>query len=326
MIRATIARRWAEAWPPPPWRRWRSSSGPIILETVLALAGGPTRGDARDVPVPAGPAFAQTWPTAGFRHDLWGQVLTAHVDDEGLVDYAALGESGEFQEYLHRLANTDPAAVGGSRDRLAFWINAYNALALLGVLESLPPERSAWDAFTVLQVTVPGVEERGKGFFQGLRFQVGGRRLTLDEIEKAVIFQVPEWVAGDQAYYRSAGPEVPDPRVHFALVCAARGCVKLHREAYEGARLDGQLAEAVRQFTRDSARARFDATTRTMHLSRLLEWYRDDLTDPRFSPHGRTVAEFLSRYVDDGALARALSSGSWRAVYVDYDWRLNLRR
>jgi hypothetical protein len=63
-----------------------------------------------------------------------------------------------------------------------------------------------------------------------------------------------------------------------------------------------------------------------MHVSRLLEWYRDDLTDPRFLPDGRSVAEFLSRYVDEGALARSLASQEWRTVYIDYDWKLNLRR
>lgn len=298
----------------------------FVRRTAIFVAILSGHAGALDVPLPDGSDFAPAWETVGFSHDLWDRVLSDHVDDEGLVDYAALQENDPFREYIYRLANTNPAEVGGNTERLAFWINVYNALAIQGVLVTLPDDRSTWGAYSVLNVSVPGIEEKGKGFFQGLRFVVGGRRLTLDEIEKAVMLQQPDWVARERRHYRSVGPKTPDPRVHFALVCAAKGCVKLRRGAYQGAALDTQLAEAVRRFVNDPTQARFDTKNRIMHVSRLLEWYGDDLTDPRYSPHGKSVAEFLSRYVDEGVLARSLGSQEWRTVYLEYDWQLNLRR
>lgn len=253
-------------------------------------------------------------------------MLAAHVDDAGLVDYSAMAGDTRFREYLYRLAHTDPTGVGDGRARLAFWINAYNALVVQGVVATLPADRKAWYDYTVLSVEVAGIDARGKGFFEGLRFVVGGRRYSLDEIEHAVLLQRPERMGADGAWYRSVGPSPPDVRIHFALVCAARGCPKLRREAYGARRIDEQLAAAVTRFVRDADRVRFDRRAHTMRVSELLAWYGDDLTNRRYSGHAGSVAAFLARYVDDPALARSLGTEVWRTEYLPYDWSLNVRR
>lgn len=281
---------------------------------------------ARDIEVPQSSVFAETWSKKNFDHTLWTEVLSEHVDGSGMVDYAAIGQDSRFREYLYRLANTNPAELPDSESRLAFWINAYNALAIQGVVETLPDDVRDWPAYSVLRVSVPGVREKGKGFFTGLRFVVGRRRYTLDEIEKAVILQNPSHTVNDKNHYRAVGPARPDPRVHFALVCCAKGCPKLRREPYAGSRLETQLAIAVKMFLRDPAKARFDAGRRTMHVSQLLDWYKSDFTDRRMSPSAPTVAAFLSRYVDDRDLAQSLANEKWSASYIDYDWKLNLQR
>ena len=63
-----------------------------------------------------------------------------------------------------------------------------------------------------------------------------------------------------------------------------------------------------------------------MRVSKLLDWYSKDLTDPRMLPHAESVAKFLSRYVDDGDLARSLAQDTWKTTYIEYHWKLNLQR
>ncbi len=258
--------------------------------------------------------------------NLWGVLLQDHVDESGLVDYRALGRDGRFQEYLGYLENTDPASFANDKARLAFWINAYNALAIRGVLRTLPERPSDWAGYSVLDVVVPGVEQKGKGFFRGLRFVVGKREYTLDAIEQAVLLQRPSWVAKDEGFYRSVGMTSPDARIHFALVCCAKGCPVLRREPYDASRIDSQLDDAIRLFSRDRTRVRFDQNARVMRVSQLLDWYSEDLTDPRMLRHAGSVAKFLSRYVDDSDLARSLAVDSWKTVYIEYDWKLNLQQ
>jgi hypothetical protein len=294
----------------------------VLLWTFIIGIGGP----GRDVPVPASDTFAPLWDRVGFRHDLLAGPLEDHVDEAGLVDYGAVRKDIRFREYLYRLANTDPAGVGDAKARLAFWINAYNALAIQGVLETLPDDPAQWDDYSVLNVTVPGMKAEGKGFFVGLRFVVGGRRYTLDEIENAVLLQRPEWLEKHPEIYRSVGVRIPDPRIHFALVCCAKGCPRLRREPYDASKVDVQLDDAVRRFVRDQERANFKPSTHTMHVSQLLDWYRQDLTNRRFHPHAESVTKFLSRYVGDSELARSLAEDSWKTTYVEYDWKLNLQR
>ena len=125
---------------------------------------------ARDVDVPKSGAFSPSWAEADFDHTLWTEVLSEYVNDEGLVNYAAIGKDERYREYLHRLANTNPADLANGTARLAFWINAYNALAIQGVLETLPDDVQDWPTYSVLRVSVSGIREKDKGFFAGLRF------------------------------------------------------------------------------------------------------------------------------------------------------------
>lgn len=295
--------------------------GLLSIAMLACLAPGPSH----DIPVPTSSAFSTSWNRRVFSHSLWSGVLSDHVDDSGLVDYGAVQSDARFQEYLFRLANTNPRELSDGNHRLAFWINAYNALAIQGVLFRFPKSRTSWSERSVLDVTVPGLQERGKGFFQGLRFNVGGRWYTLDEIEKAVLLRKPDWIQRDERLYREVGAGAPDSRVHFALVCAARGCVKLRREAYEGSRVNAQLDDAVRRFAADPSRASFDLSSRSMRVSQLLDWYRADMTSPRLSPHAKSVAAFLSRYVENGELARSLAEDEWKVGYIEYDWKLNVK-
>jgi len=166
----------------------------------------------------------------------------------------------------------------------------------------------------------------GKGFFSGLKFLVGGVRYSLDEIEKGVLLGDPMVPEPRRSSFRSVAPDPVDARVHMALVCGSIGCPPLAREAYDPQRIDAQLTERVRAFARDPRRCRIDARNRRLDVSELLNWYAHDFSNAAFVPHAASVPDFLSRFVDDADLARALKQDGWRVSYLAYDWMLNLKR
>ena len=130
-----------------------------------------------------------------FSHELFDQVLQEYVDSQGRVDYARLKSNpGTLESYLDLLAVNAPSDNATFQTGLAFWINAYNALTIKGVLDHYPTT-------SVRKIKLFG------GFFSRIKFQVGGCSYTLDNIEHDIIRY-----------------EFGDPRIHFALVCASLGC------------------------------------------------------------------------------------------------------
>lgn len=309
---------------------------PVVLSIARILT--PTRGRialivvfagpaaiARDVPVPTSSAFATEWDKTHFSHSLFSQVLSAHVDDAGLVSYRRIGNDERFNEYLYRLAHTDPAGLASSDARLAYWLNAYNAFAIQGVLSTLPVDDSSWANYSVLRVTVPGAKEPGKGFFAGLKFLAGSKRYSLDEIEKAVLLGDSGAVGSQSGRYESVGPTTRDARIHFALVCASVGCPPLAREAYQGSTVDAQLDRRAKAFVRDKTRCRFDKTHKHLALSELFDWYAKDFSNRALRPHAESVLGFLAMHVSDAELRESLRTHRWRISYLPYEWRLNLQ-
>lgn len=230
---------------------------------------------------------------------LWGQILERHTQaTEDLarvrVDYAGLRGPGQadWQRLLDSLASADPDALASRNDRLAFWVNAYNILAIDVVLKAYPLEsiRDAGSFFSP-------VWKRPAG-------RVGGRTLSLDAIEHEIV--------------RPMG----DPRTHVALVCASLSCPALLREPWRGESLDAQLDAHLRQWLADPRKgARLDRGSATLHLSKIFDWFDDD-----FAAAGGVLA-FVTPYLpaDDRAWleARRKEGGRIRLDHFDYDWSLN---
>ena len=251
------------------------------------------------------PAYAKIWNRHDFDHSLWDRVLRKYVDDRGGVDYAGIGESAPFREYLYRLSKTDAAELGDDHQRLAFWINAYNALTIHAVLETLPKDRAAWPAYSIRDQKIDG-----KDIWNGMVFSVGEGRWTLNQIEHEILRK---------------RDGLRDPRIHVALVCGARGCPPLWNRAYTGKAIDDQLAEAVRRFITNPRQCLIDPKKELIRISKVFEWYAADFTNPKFSPHAESIPAFLALWTKDPALTKALKSRTWRMEYFDYDWKLNLQ-
>jgi len=240
---------------------------------------------------PAQTAHSKGGDGEGFHH-LFSSVLESHVH-EGLVDYVGIEGDARFEEYLTLLAKTDPDTLGSSVEQLAFWINAYNAYTIRLIIDRMPVE-SIRDISLGLPVLF--------GPWSIDVAHVGGDVYTLNAIEHDIIRE-----------------RFSEPRIHFALVCAAIGCPALRAEAYEGARLNAQLEADTRRFVTDPAKNRFDVTLRRVHLSEIFNWYESD-----FERDGGGVAEFVARYVTPEVSAM-LEKGEFDLDYLPYDWGLNSR-
>jgi hypothetical protein len=230
-----------------------------------------------------------------FDHSLFDRLLRAHVSEEGLVDYDAFGRSQEFQEYLASLARA-PVERLPDAERLALWINAYNAYTI--ELINRHEERSS-----IRNINRALGFIRGKGPWKERMAEVGGDTWTLDEIEHEII-----------------RPEFGEPRIHFALVCAAMGCPPLRNEAYTGMNLERQLEEQTRVFLGEShEKNRVDPEAGRVYLSPIFDWYRED-----FPSGDEGLGAYLAQYMPGDAEKTLLTSGRFRVVFTDYDWSLNV--
>ncbi len=248
---------------------WKNPRIGMILLLLWAIETGPA------------PARAES----AVDHSIYADLLNRYVDD-GVVDYAGFkAEEDRLDRYLSILERVNSGNLSKD-ERLAFYINAYNAWTIKLILGAYPGVRS--------------IKELGSLFRSPWKKKVariGGKVLTLDEIEHGII-----------------RPQFKDPRIHFAVNCASKSCPPLRSEPYRGAVLDRQLNEAARRFINDP-RANF-LEDRTLHVSKIFDWYGEDF--------GGDVVGFFLRFADQELKERIEAAGDrLRVEYLDYDWSLN---
>lgn len=235
------------------------------------------------------------------------RLLDLYVRD-GLVYYRALrGERGVLDRYVLSLRDV-PAGFDGwsTEQRIAFWLNGYNALVLRTVVNHYPicGDSPQYPADSIRQI--PGAFER-------IHHTVAGVELTLDEIESSVL--------------ASFG----DPRVFLALGRGAVGSGRLRSEAYSAARLDGQLTAAAEEFSTEPWGVVLDRSADTVRVSPIFGWRRAEFvrayadrgwTDSGRSPMERAVLNLIepSLFPSERAL---LAKNTFSFGYQDFDWRLN---
>ncbi len=227
-------------------------------------------------------------------HARLGGVLAAVVQN-GRVDYAKLKAApAELDSYLKEIAAVPAAefARWPEADRLALLINLYNAQTLRLIINHYPLK-------SIRSIgTLPGAAWRE------LIVRQGGRIMTLDHLENKVI-----------------RVEYNEPRIHFALVCAAVSCPPLRSEPYTGGRLDAQLAEQTTGFLATPELNRYDAATGTLHLSPIFKWYAEDFTKPAGS-----LAAYIKPFLPAAQCAALTDPAKVKVKFTDYDWALNAQR
>ena len=223
-------------------------------------------------------------------HQAFDALLHQHVR-KGYVDYEAFARAPEFVTYLASLERVHPEALDDD-ERLAFWINVYNAYTIQLIVSHHETEsiRNINKSLGVLQLKGPWSEPI---------VRAAGKRLTLDEVNHGIIRK-----------------EFGEPRIHFALVCAAIGCPPLRSEAYTGARLVDQLNDQTRIFLRESP-GKNRMQRRTLFLSPILAAYRSDF-GPTAQDLGRALAPWFT-----GADKDMLMKGRVIIRETPFDWTLN---
>jgi GH15 family glucan-1,4-alpha-glucosidase len=225
------------------------------------------------------------------------------------VDYQRISDSvyyGEFGKAVAALCEFDPAGLDNDADRIAFWTNVFNTLVIHGVIELNISE-------SVKEVPF---------FFERVLYTIGGYEFSLSDIEHGILRgnAVPPYRLrkrfreGDPR--RRYGIDRPDPRIHFALVCASRTCPPV--EAYTGELLDEQLDTSARVFINATTEVAEDE--RRMTVSMIFKWYRED-----FQHDGSELARYIAGYLYDPEEAAWVrdNAESLTLEYRPYDWRLN---
>ena len=225
-------------------------------------------------------------------HSTFDALLKANVVN-GMVDYDAFRAAPSFPKYLALLAATDPSTFPRD-EQLAFWINAYNAYTIELII-SHNERKSIRNINKTLFLKL-------KGPWSEPLAKVGGKSYTLDDIEHRII-----------------RPTYKEPRIHFAIVCAAMGCPPLRSEAYEGARLNAQLDDQGARFVRESsAKNRVDVANRVWNHSLIFGTYKED-----FGGSVKDAARYAARWYPDGPEKQLLLSRDFKSSQTDYDWTLN---
>lgn len=236
-------------------------------------------------------------------------VLLQDVVEGSRVDYALLDERrGELDAYLATLSRTDAGAISSASEsvQLAFWINAYNACMLQRVSDNYPIRRGGAGFMGSLRNLAAGRPANSvwqiRDVFTGRFCRVAGADRSLDEIEHEII-----------------RPTFREPRIHFAVNCAARSCPPLKSSAYTGAALDDQLDDAVRGLIENPTHFRIERNGETVvRLNRVLEWYGEDFGGEE------GLRAFLADYLE-GEDREDLLAAETRIEYFEYDWTLNDR-
>ena len=219
-------------------------------------------------------------------HAIWDTLLRQHVDDLGLIDYQGMMEdSNQLQRYLDLIRQHPPNDKTWSvEERMAYWINAYNAFTVELILDHYPTE-----SIKDIKNGIPFVNT-----VWDIKFiKIGGEELDLNNIEHGILRK-----------------DFADPRIHFALVCASLSCPKLQNFAFTGDKLEEQLEQAAREFINEPFRN--EIAGETIYLSKILDWYWGDFKDQYTNRY-----ELLDQYTE-GTFDR-----SRPIEFLDYDWSLN---
>jgi uncharacterized protein DUF547 len=216
-------------------------------------------------------------------------LLKRYVDAQGKVDYRTWKEkdSATLDAFVETAGCVDPAALASDDERLAYFIDVYNAVTIQAILHFYPTK----------SIREHTSETGGFNVWKNFLFRTPAKTYSLDAIENEVLRKMGE------------------PRIHFGIVCASIGCPKLRNEAYVGSRVRDQLQEQGVAFFSDPTKFRLDGSR--VLVSPILNWFGGD-----FGADEAARLKFVSRFVGEPAKS-ALAKGGLKIEFQDYDWSLN---
>ena len=224
-------------------------------------------------------------------HAEWDFILKKYVL-EGKVNYNKIistpADLKRLNDYLTTLGNAEVSLL--TRDeRLAFWINAYNAFTVKLILNHYP---------------LKSIKDIKNPWKQKLWY-AANEKLSLDDIEHIKLRK-----------------EFREPRIHFAIVCASIGCPVLYPEAFEKDNIEQLLNRVSRHFFAERRNFQLKASGKisTIYLNRIFKWFKSD-----FGKDDKQIVEFIIPYLKKQDRDIINASDTVKIKHLDYDWSLNDR-
>lgn len=252
-------------------------------------------------------------PGGSFSYGDYASVLDAYVDDDGFVNYASLKKDrralDRFAESMWTL-NRDVYDAWDEPEKIAFWINAYNALTLVLIVDHYPIRSSMLRGFIWPKNSIRQIP----GAWKKVEFDVMDEKITLDHIEHGILRH-----------------DFAEARIHMALVCAARSCPVLRGEPYRGDVLESQLTDQSRIFLGDPKKFAIDRRDGKVRISAIFDWFKGDFVAAYGVPEREgmgakeaAVINFIASHVGEADRSYLLSN-KISIENIHYDWTLNER-
>ena len=180
-------------------------------------------------------------------HEDWNALLTANVSSTGKVNYSGFKSAqGKLNAYLEKLQSNPPTADWSRNEKMAFWINAYNAFTVKKIVDNYP---------------LGSIQELSGGkVWDDKWINIGDKTYSLNEIENGIL-----------------RPIYKDARIHFAVNCAAKSCPSLHNRAFTASNLESTLATQTKKFVNNPDFNTITASKVT--VSKIFDWYSVDFGD-----------------------------------------------
>ena len=260
----------------------------VCTLTLLTLASSPAIANEH-----AGKAYpaSQQVSMDQIDHTPFDQLLQKYVNNDGLVAYKAwhgnANDRKQLQDYLASLGRATESKPASADAKLAFWINAYNATTIEGIMRVYPTKSIRDHTAKVF----------GYNIWKNLLLHVGNEQINLEDIENQRLRKMGE------------------PRIHFAIVCASIGCPRLMNRAYMPNTVRDQLATNAKDFFSRSQNLKVAGNT--LEVSKILSWYGTD-----FAPSPQAQLQKLEVYLPPAA-KQVVNQGNFRVTYQAYNWNLN---
>ncbi|XP_059172574.1 uncharacterized protein LOC131953421 isoform X1 [Physella acuta] len=232
--------------------------------------------------------------------------------DGKAVDYEGIKASEEFQLYKTMTRELIRVDIENStrEEKLAFFINIYNALVIHANIERGPPT-NLWGRYK---------------FFNSTRYIISGHAYSLQDIENGVLRANRKGVGQISNPFNKDDPRLKvaltrhEPLIHFALVCGAKSCPPI--KTYTAQNIYSELQMSAAAFLDSDEACQVDLKSNTIKLSAIFKWFQVD-----FGKNKKEVVEFVSCHMGEGQklddLKQVMETNNYKVVYLDYDWTLN---
>ncbi|XP_019618159.1 PREDICTED: uncharacterized protein LOC109465380 [Branchiostoma belcheri] len=241
------------------------------------------------------------------------KIYSKHLSKDGKkVDYKGIGESPDFAEYVTLTAQLQRVNVTdlSREEKLAFFINIYNALVIHAYVKVGPPT-NLWQRYK---------------FFNVVSYIVGGHIYSLQDMENGVLRGNRKGIGQLFRPFGKDDPrlpvalENPEPLIHFALVCGAKSCPPI--KTYSAQEVDKQLKIAAEGFLEGDDGIRVDMSRKEVSLSKIFKWYKVD-----FGSHNDEVLQWVYDHMSAGQkksqVSELLVGKKYKLSHMSYDWGVN---